>query len=137
MVNSIIGEMKDMSLLVVFRHAQPLSIAGKPMALTRALRNLIINAAVHGGGAEVSVEPWRDQALIVIDDNGPGIPEDRMDQVFEPFFRVDLARRHSVPGAGLGLAIAREIIIRAGGELSLSNRKEGGLRQQVKLPFSA
>ena len=68
---------------------------------------------------------------------GPGIPPDLLDQVFDPFFRADPARRQDIRGAGLGLTIAREIIQRAGGSISISNRHEGGLRQVVELPKAA
>lgn len=68
---------------------------------------------------------------LVIEDHGPGIPEELLQRAYEPFFRVDAARRVSVP-AGLGLAIAREIIARNRGELKISNRANGCLRQEVR-----
>ena len=111
--------------------APPIAVWSAPLALTRALRNLIINAATHGGGAFITVVPQGDTALIRIEDEGPGIPEQIMPRVFEPFFRVDPGRRKSVPGAGLGLAIAKEIVERHGGQLSLHNRLPRGLRQEV------
>jgi len=105
-----------------------------PLALKRALRNLIINAATHGNGASVRVAKAEGYVRIVIEDRGPGIPPELIDRVFEPFFRVDPARRQRLPGAGLGLAIAREIIARQGGTIAIANRKDGGLRQIVTLP---
>lgn len=113
---------------------QPATVTTRPLAIKRALRNLLDNAALHGGGAEVHVERVADKVLIRILDSGPGIPEDLMARVFEPFFRVDPGRRKSNPGAGLGLAIAREIIEQEGGTLALVNRAEGGLEQRVTLP---
>ena len=74
------------------------------------------------------------EVAVVIEDDGPGIPEDMMHRVFEPFFRVDEARRKFYPGAGLGLAIAREILGNNGGTLALANRPAGGLRQVVTFP---
>jgi len=117
----------------------PVEIAGldqvtvrmSPLAFTRALRNLVINAATHGGGAIVSVVGNGETALVIIDDNGPGIPEKDLSSVFEPFFRVDPARRKHIPGAGLGLAIAKEIVERQEGTLMIENRKSGGLRQTL------
>ena len=76
-------------------------------------------------------------ARIVIEDDGPGLPPDLLDQVFEPFFSADPSRRQDIRGAGLGLTIAREIIQRAGGTISISNRAAGGLRQVVELPQAA
>lgn len=127
---------KDLSLMssqVKIVKTDAVTILSPPLALTRALRNLIINAATHGGGASVTVEALDTSALIKIDDDGPGIPSDCMARVFEPFFRVDPSRRKSIPGAGLGLAIAKEIIERHGGKLTLSNRMPTGLRQEIRL----
>jgi signal transduction histidine kinase len=73
-------------------------------------------------------------ALITIDDEGPGIPDQIMSCVFEPFFRVDPARRKADLGAGLGLAIAKEIVERHGGKLTLQNRSPRGLRQTIIFP---
>jgi signal transduction histidine kinase len=117
----------------------PVEIAGldqvtvrmSPLAFTRALRNLVINAATHGGGAIVRVAASDARAMVVIDDNGPGIPHKDLSSVFEPFFRVDPARRKHIPGAGLGLAIAKEIIERQGGTLVVENRNPSGLRQTL------
>src|ERR1700694_5648146 len=110
------------------------TILSAPLALTRAVRNLVINAATHGGGAFVTVGRENSAALITIEDEGPGIPDQSMSCVFEPFFRVDPARRKSGPGAGLGLAIAKEIVERQGGKLTLQNRSPKGLRQEIIFP---
>ena len=71
------------------------------------------------------------EAVLAIEDRGPGIPPDVLDRVFEPFFRVDPARRQSLPGAGLGLAIAKEIVLRHRGTIELANRPGGGLSQRL------
>jgi signal transduction histidine kinase len=105
-----------------------------PLAFVRALRNLIINAATHGAGARVTVQLRGSRCAVVIEDVGPGIPEHLIASVFEPFFRVDPARRQQVPGAGLGLAIAKEIIEKSNGTLVIENRKPRGLRQLILLP---
>jgi signal transduction histidine kinase len=70
---------------------------------------------------------------VLIDDEGPGIPPELLGQVFEPFFRVDPGRRQNIPGAGLGLTIAREIVQRAGGDIKISDRESCGLQQVVEL----
>ena len=72
---------------------------------------------------------------ITIRDDGPGIPVELIDRVFEPFFRVDPARQKAIPGAGLGLAIAREILGRFGGSLTIRNHPDGGLVQDITLPL--
>lgn len=109
------------------------SVVVAPLSFTRALRNLIINSATHGKGARVSVDMRGGRCFVVIEDDGPGIPENALASVFEPFFRADPARRQHVPGAGLGLAIAKEIIERLGGSLTIENRKPSGLKQTVTL----
>jgi signal transduction histidine kinase len=70
---------------------------------------------------------------VIIEDEGPGIPAELLGQVFEPFFRVDPGRRQNIPGAGLGLTIAREIVQRAGGDIKIANREHRGLQQIVEL----
>jgi signal transduction histidine kinase len=131
------SDLQASHLPVSLRSMAPASVRAGPLALRRALRNLITNAATHGGGARVSLTCTGDEALLVIEDDGPGIPEPLIPLVFEPFFRADPARMQTVKGAGLGLAIAREIIERFGGAIEISNRPEGGLRQLVRLPLVA
>jgi len=130
-------DLQAAKLPVSVASVDPAAVRAGPLALRRALRNLITNAATHGGGARVTLSGTGDEALLVIDDNGPGIPEELIPRVFEPFFRADPARAQTVRGAGLGLAIAREIIERFGGSIEISNRPEGGLRQLVRLPLVA
>ena len=131
MVAAICNELASMNFAVVAGTIEQATISSSPLAITRALRNLIINAATHGGSAQVSVKACNRRAVVVIEDAGPGIPEEIMPRAFEPFFRVDSARRKFIPGAGLGLAIAKEIVDRHGGNLMLSNRLPNGLRQEV------
>ena len=136
LVEETVGELKEAKLGVRLESSDDVSVTAGPLALKRALRNLIINAATHGGGATVRLGATDTAARLVIEDDGPGIPADIIDRVFEPFFRVDPGRRQSVPGAGLGLAIAREIVERFGGKIEIANRQEGGLRQTVFLPLA-
>jgi signal transduction histidine kinase len=139
LVETISTELAEQGLPVTLLRAEPASVKAGPLALKRALRNLVINAATHGKGAEVTLDAARGEgegeARITIIDRGPGIPPDLLARVFEPFFRVDPARRQTVPGAGLGLAIAKEIVDRTGGRIEIANRPEGGLVQTVTLPL--
>ena len=128
-----VEELQAAQLPVVLGPLDSASVTAGPLALRRALRNLITNAATHGGGATVTLESRPDDTRIVIEDDGPGIPEALLSQVFEPFFRASPARTQTVKGAGLGLAIAREIIERFGGTIEIRNRPEGGLEQVVRL----
>lgn len=136
LLREIGAEMAELDLRVTLLGLVPLRVKAGPMALKRALRNLIVNAATHGGGAQVALVLEAGQAVVRIRDAGPGIPEELLGQVFEPFFRVDPARRKTMPGAGLGLAIAREIVERFGGRISMRNLSPQGLLQEVALPLA-
>lgn len=134
LARGVCAEVTDMGRSARLVEAVAASVSGRPLSLKRAVRNLIVNAATHGGGARVAVRREGTKVVLVIEDDGPGIPEALMGQVFEPFFRVDPARQTKIPGAGLGLAIANEIFTRQGGHLTLANRPGGGLLQRVELP---
>ena len=131
LVRQICQDLAIMNLPVELRSLDQVTVRMSPLAFTRALRNLVINAATHGEGAVVSVTARGGTAVVVVEDNGPGIPEKDLSSVFEPFFRVDPARRKHIPGAGLGLAIAKEIIERQGGTLVIENRTPRGLTQTL------
>lgn len=140
LVGDLVEELRDMGYVAELANPAPvpaLDVHANPIALTRAIRNLIINAATHGKHARVAVTQKDGHAHISIKDDGPGIPEELMDRIFEPFFRVDAGRRKIIPGAGLGLAIAKEIIERTGGTIHLANRQPSGIAQTVTLPIAA
>jgi signal transduction histidine kinase len=133
LVRSVVAELQDQKFAIEVTDIGEAYVKASRLALSRALRNLFINAATHGVRAIVSVTGGP-LARITISDQGPGIAPDVLDQVFEPFFRADRARSQKVPGAGLGLTISREIIRRDGGEIRIANRPGGGLIQVVELP---
>ena len=116
--------------------AEPNLAAGvRPNALKRALSNLIMNAADHGQMVEVTGRSGQTGgAEITIDDNGPGIPEERYEEAFAPFGRLDEGRSPNHKGVGLGLAIARDIIRGHGGDVTLDRSPLGGLRAVVWVP---
>lgn len=134
LVASICNELQEQDFDVTLAGTHPVTVLAGRLKLNRALRNLIINAATHGVRARVDVATDGTTARVTIEDDGPGIPEDVLGQVFEPFFRADPARRQNIPGAGLGLTIAHEIVTRAGGSIQIVNRPGGGLLQTVSLP---
>lgn len=109
--------------------------ACRPIAMKRALRNLIDNAVRYGDEATVGYRVATDSIEITIGDKGPGIPEDRLEDVFEPFLRLETSRSEETGGIGLGLSIARSNIHAHGGTLVLKNAQEGGLIATVKLPL--
>lgn len=132
----VVGELTDMAMAAQIAESEVTPVLGHPLALKRAVRNLAINAATHGQCARISVRREHADAVLEIRDNGPGIPQELISRVFEPFFRVDPARHNSGPGTGLGLAIAKEIIERHQGSLAISNAPEGGLLQIIRLPLA-
>jgi signal transduction histidine kinase len=107
----------------------------RPNAMRRALRNLVENALRYGDVARLDWHVASGELVLTVDDDGPGIPEDQLDKVFDPFFRLERSRSLETGGHGLGLSIARTIIQSHGGEVSLANRPEGGLRATVRLPL--
>ncbi len=102
--------------------------------LKRALSNLVDNAFAYGGSATLRVDDSAEALVLQILDDGPGIAEDQLEQVFEPFFRLEGSRSRATGGSGLGLGIARNIARGHGGELLLRNRLEGGLMAVLTLP---
>jgi two-component system osmolarity sensor histidine kinase EnvZ len=107
----------------------------RPNALQRALGNLIGNAIRYGGHVWVRVGTRKDAAEVLIDDDGPGIPPDRRDEVFKPFTRLETSRNAATGGVGLGLTIARDIVRGHGGDILLEDSPLGGLRARVRLPL--
>jgi protein-histidine pros-kinase len=120
---------------------QPVTVLGlpalarvRPVALRRVVSNLVNNALRYGVRAEVLVSTHGSDVEIIVDDFGPGIPEAQLDAVMQPFFRLEHSRNRLTGGNGLGLYIARDLITRQGGTLTLANRTEGGLRAKITLP---
>ncbi len=108
-----------------------------PLALRRALSNLIDNAVKYGGVARVRLAVAAGEASVAIDDDGPGIPAGEREVVFQPFYRREASRNPETGGAGLGLAVARTIARAHGGDIALTDRPEGGLRATLRLPLFA
>jgi signal transduction histidine kinase len=113
----------------------PVLATVRPTALKRALRNLIDNAVRYGDRAHVELKARSGNAIITIADDGPGLPEDQFENVFEPFVRLEGSRSRDTGGVGLGLAIARSIVRAHGGEITLANLPAGGLEATVQLPL--
>lgn len=107
----------------------------KPVAIRRALRNLLENAQRYAGGAELSLARDGDMARICVRDRGPGIPDADLKRVLDPFVRVEKSRNKETGGTGLGLSIASTIIHAHGGEITLENAPGGGLVACVTLPL--
>lgn len=106
----------------------------QPIALRRTLENLIDNAIKYGEAANVTVEDTEQHLVIRITDQGLGIPEQQLDEVFQPFHRLEQSRNRETGGVGLGLTIARTIARAHGGDLTLRNHPDGGLEANLTLP---
>ena len=116
-----------------FTADQRATYACRPIGLKRAVRNVIENAVRYGVRARIEQS---DTAFrIILEDEGPGIPEARLESVFEPFIRLDESRNMESGGIGLGLSIVRSIVQSHGGDVILENREEGGLRVTIALPL--
>jgi len=134
LIDSLVEEFEDLGADVTVEEAARLAVPMRPNLIKRALRNLIENALKYGERARVSIRPDGDSAIVVIDDDGPGIPPQEIERMFEAFTRLESSRSRETGGAGLGLALARAIVEAHGGSLTLVNRSGGGLRATVMLP---
>ncbi|HEX2889473.1 ATP-binding protein [Vineibacter terrae] len=120
--------------IVVVGFTGDLAINLRPTAMKRCLSNLVVNALRHGHRVEMRARRRKTAIEITIDDDGPGIPVDRREEVFRPFFRLDASRNPLTGGVGLGLTIARDVVRSHGGELHLEDSPMGGLRARLRLP---
>jgi signal transduction histidine kinase len=136
LVDSVCADLADLGQDVAFSGPERLPYACRPLSLKRALRNLIENAVAYGRRARVGLAAGEDALRVVIEDDGPGIPEAHFERVFQPFVRLEESRSPETGGIGLGMAIARSIVRGHGGEIELHNRPEGGLRVTVRLPLA-
>ncbi len=114
----------------------PLIAPVRAHAVGRALANLIDNAVAHGERVEVALIREPKAARIIVDDDGPGIPEEQYEEAFRPFSRLDETRTRNAKGVGLGLAIARDVARAHGGDVVLSQSPLGGLRATMRLPLA-
>jgi signal transduction histidine kinase len=137
LAEAVTEELRDLGRAVEFTGGERAVLAVRPNLLRRALRNLADNAVAYGGGAQLRVEQDGEAVRLVVEDDGPGIPRERIADVLEPFRRLEESRSRESGGAGLGLAIAQAVAAAHDGFLSLENRPEGGLRAVIRLPRRA
>jgi protein-histidine pros-kinase len=126
-------EFTDMGAAVTVAGHALRPFTGKAQALKRCLTNLIANAVKFGTRADILIEDGAD-LLIRVRDRGPGIPEEELERVFEPFYRLESSRNRDSGGTGLGLSIARDVAQAHGGSLQLANAPGGGLEATLRLP---
>jgi signal transduction histidine kinase len=137
LLRDICDEFRDVGADVTWEGPAHATQVGAPAALKRAFSNLIGNAVNYGGGGAVRLTVEQDFCRILVEDRGPGLAEADLERVFEPFVRAEGSRSRETGGVGLGLAITRSIVRGHGGDVTLANRPEGGLRATVALPAAA
>ncbi len=130
LVNSLAEDAGD--VITVSGNARPIRL--QPLSIRRCLNNLIGNALRYGERAAINISETDEEILIAIHDEGPGIPEDKLETVFTPFYRIDASRSRHTGGIGLGLSIARDMAGKQGGKITLRNAPEGGLVATLALP---
>ncbi len=131
---AISADAADMGAAADYAGPQRIPIVGRAAALKRAFANLVDNAIKYGGAARVTAAIGADAVVVTIDDDGPGLSDTDRERVFEPFVRGEASRSRETGGVGLGLAVVRAAVRAHGGEVTLGNRPEGGLRATVVLP---
>lgn len=114
--------------------ATALAVMASPLSLKRCVDNILRNAVAYAGSARVHISSSQNEIIIDVYDNGPGIPEEHLEGIFEPYFRLETSRSRESGGSGLGLSIARNMVLLNSGSLTLENRQEGGLRVRIALP---
>jgi len=130
---SIKGQLNNDKLLI--NDNDIVELRGRPSALKRSFENIIQNGLTYGNKVVVNIQKGNNRAIITIEDDGPGVPEDQYKNVFKPFFRLDKSRSLNQSGVGLGLAIVEDIINSHGGNIQLGKSKLAGLQVKISLPF--
>jgi two-component system OmpR family sensor kinase len=136
LVETVMDEAAETGRDAAVECAERAVVDGDPIALKRLVTNLVDNALKFGSRARGRVFAEDGMAIVEVDDDGPGVPEDEIERAFEPFQRLEGSRSRETGGAGLGLAVVRAIARGHGGEVTLQNRTEGGLRARVSLPLA-
>ncbi|HEY3947561.1 ATP-binding protein [Phenylobacterium sp.] len=135
LLESLCDEMAETGAATEVESGEKVVLQGDPMALRRLFANLLENAVKYGGRARTRVFLAEQNAVVEIEDDGPGIPPAEREKVFEPFYRREPSRSRQTGGIGLGLAVVRSIARGHGGDVDLVNRAGGGLTARVQLPL--
>jgi len=136
MAETLVDTAADQGADARFSGSPGVEVMARAVSIRRALANLIDNALHYAGSVSVAVRAVGDQAEILVEDEGPGIPEDRLGDALVPFFRMDTARARDTAGMGLGLPIVDRSVKLEGGTLDLRNRAGGGLAVTIRLPLA-
>jgi two-component system osmolarity sensor histidine kinase EnvZ len=134
LLQTIVDDYRDQGIGIGFEGPAHLVHEGRPLAIKRVVVNLLDNAVKYACNPCIELSRGEQALIIEIGDDGPGIPEAALQQVFEPFYRLEGSRNRDTGGVGLGLSAARASVREQGGELTLRNRADGGLVARVVLP---
>lgn len=134
LLQTIIDDYRDQDIAIDFTGPAHLVYDGRPLGIKRVVVNLLDNAVKYGKRPRTALS-WDDHSICIeVSDEGPGIPEQFLQRVFDPFLRLETSRNRDTGGVGLGLSAARSIVREQGGDLTLSNRSGAGLVARVELP---
>jgi signal transduction histidine kinase len=137
LVESLVADLDDLGEPVSWQNHAPAPVSCRPNEIRRAVRNLVENALAYGRKADVQIAERADGYDVVVEDDGPGIPDNDRQRVFEPFVRLESSRNAATGGTGLGLTLVKAIVEGHGGAIVLENRAGGGLRARLHLPRMA
>jgi len=137
LLQSLAESRADCGAGVRYQGPAHLTVRARPIALRRALNNLLDNAVTYGGSARLRLYQSPAAIAIEVEDDGPGIPEDQLELVFRPYVRLESSRSRETGGVGLGLTIARTVFRSEGGDVKLANLNQKGLRATATLPLTA
>lgn len=136
LILSILNKFRNQNAMIRYKtNDQVSAIQGREQALKRAVTNIIANAFKYGKTVSVDLESNNRKMEIVVDDDGPGIPEDKREEVFKAFYRLEGSRNKETGGVGLGLSIAKDVITSHGGKIELQDSPIGGLRVLISIPL--
>ena len=134
LVEDIVQKLKKTGQKIDLHTEQKIEILARSADLTRAITNILTNAGRYATYAQVNLGVRNKMATITIDDNGPGIPESKRKEVFKAFYRLENSRNKETGGVGLGMTIARDIVLSHGGDIMLKTSPLKGLRVVISLP---
>ncbi len=121
--------------MIKFNSGEEFYFNGRKLSIQRCLNNFIENSIKFANKVEINFQKLKSNVLIIIEDNGPGIPIQERENVFKPFYKIDKSRSEKSSSVGLGLSISSDIIRSHGGKIELGNSKMGGLKAVISLPF--
>jgi two-component system osmolarity sensor histidine kinase EnvZ len=133
-LKTIVNDFADQGVEILYHGPAHATCRGRPFALKRAFTNLIENAVKYGSPPEIVLTQQDHRILVTIRDEGPGIPDEALEAVFNPYFRLERSRNRNSGGVGLGLTAAQSILRGHGGDIILRNRASGGLDAEATLP---